>query len=170
MLMYVPSIVLLWVVRLTSTSQRFILATFPSHFPRALPSFIFFDNNCSLLKHLLSIGEERLLEIGLPVDVFHALRKHKESDGFCQLNCNPAGYPELYNALHEWLFNSSAAEQANVWFGKFLPVVREMSEIHYNFTVNEMILIRNEYTVSVLKKRGVHPRLVPLDELSLPRA
>ncbi|KAI0713063.1 hypothetical protein C8T65DRAFT_574185, partial [Cerioporus squamosus] len=153
-----------------SNCYRFVVATFPPHFPRALPSFIFFDNNCNFLKHLLALGEERLLQIGFPVDVFHALRKHKDSDGFCQLNCNPAGYPELFNALNQWLFNSSAAEQANVWFGKFLPVVREMSEMHYNFFLDEMILIRNEYTVSVLEKRGSHPRLVPLEELALPRA
>ncbi len=110
-----------------------------------------------------------MLEIGLPVDVFHALRKHKDTDDFCALNCNPAGYPELYNALNQWIFNSSAAEQANVWFGKFLPVVREMGELHYNFFLDEMILIRNEFTVSVLQKRGRRPRLVPLDELSMPR-
>ena len=134
-----------------------------------MPSFIFFDNNCSLLKHLLSIGEHRLLEIGLPVDVFHALRKHKDSDGFCQLNCNPAGYPELYNELNQWLFNSSAAEQANIWFGKFLPVVREMGQLRYNFFLDEMVIIRNEYIVSLLHQRGRRPRLVPLEELSLPR-
>ena len=115
--------------------QQFINGTFPAEFPRALPSFLFFDNNCLLLKHLRAVGDKRLMEIGLPVDVFHAIRKHKDSDGFCQLNCNPAGFCELYTADNEWIFNSSAAEQGNVWFGKFLPVVREMGEVHYNFFV-----------------------------------
>ncbi|RDX42694.1 hypothetical protein OH76DRAFT_1488410 [Lentinus brumalis] len=56
--------------------------TFPDHLPRAMPSYIFFDNNCNLLRHLLHFGDHRLDDVGLPVDVFHALRKHKDSDGF----------------------------------------------------------------------------------------
>ncbi|TFK85189.1 hypothetical protein K466DRAFT_495238 [Polyporus arcularius HHB13444] len=148
----------------------FILATFPDHLPRALPSYLFFDNNCNLLKHILHNHEHRLDDVGLPVDVFHALRKHKESDGFCVMNCNPANFKELYSELLGWLFNSSAAEQGNVWFGKFMPVVREMSEIHYNFFLDEMILIHNEQRVALLEKRGLHPRLVPIEELALPRA
>ncbi|RDX54688.1 hypothetical protein OH76DRAFT_1340898, partial [Lentinus brumalis] len=152
-----------------SNCLQFILATFPDHFPRSLPSYIFFDNNCNLLKHIVHNKVHRFDEVGLPVDVFHALRKHKESDGFCSLNCNPANFPELYSELLGWLFNSSAAEQGNVWFGKFMPVVREMSEIHYNFFLDEMILIHNEQRVALLAKRGCRPRLVPLQELVLPR-
>ncbi|RDX40837.1 hypothetical protein OH76DRAFT_1504468 [Lentinus brumalis] len=148
---------------------RFILATFPEHLPRAMPSYIFFDNNCLLLKHILASKEHRLDDIGLPVDVFHAIRKHKESDAFCAMNCNPACFTELYSDGLGWLFNSSAAEQGNVWFGKFMAVAREMSEIHYNFFLDEMILIHNEQRVEVLRKRGCHPRTVPLDELAMPR-
>ena len=85
------------------------------------------------------------------------------------MNCNPAGFPELYTIDHEWLFNTSAAEQGNVWFGKFMPVVREMDELHFNFFLDEMILIRNEWQVGVLAKRGFHPRLIPRAELALPR-
>ncbi len=134
-----------------------------------MPSYIFFDNNCNLLRHLLHFGDHRLDDVGLPVDVFHALRKHKDSDGFCVMNCNPANFAELYSAILGWLFNSSAAEQGNVWFGKFMPVVREMSETHYNFFLDEMILIHNEQRVAVLEKRGCRPRMVPLEELRLPR-
>ncbi|KAI0689281.1 hypothetical protein C8T65DRAFT_588799, partial [Cerioporus squamosus] len=149
--------------------QRFLAATFPSHYPRARPSFCFFDNNCILLKHILASEETRLEGMGLPVDVFHAVTKHKDSDEFCKLNCNPATFPELYNALHEWLFNSSAAEQANVWFGQFQAIVREMREENYNFFLDEMIAIHNEWQVGVLYRRGARPRLVPIEELRLPR-
>ncbi|KAI0708330.1 hypothetical protein C8Q76DRAFT_627155 [Earliella scabrosa] len=152
-----------------SNALAFINRVFPADLPRALPCFLFYDNNCQLLKHILSVGDQRLLQIGLPVDVFHAIRKHKDSDGFCIMNCNPAGFPELYSIDNEWLFNTSAAEQGNVWFGKFMPVVREMDEIHFNFFLDEMILIRNNWRVGVLEKRGLHPRIIPRAELALPR-
>ncbi|KAI0740570.1 hypothetical protein C8Q76DRAFT_608605 [Earliella scabrosa] len=148
---------------------RFVRATFPQWYPRALPNFLFFDNNCSLLRHLRAIGDTSLSAIGLPVDVFHAVTKHKESDGFCQMNCNPAGFPELLTADKIWLFNSSACEQVNAHFGDFGPIVREMSEPHHNFFLDEMIMVLNEYRVSVLRKRGKRPRLVPTEELSLER-
>ena len=112
--------------------------------------------------------------MALPVDVFHAKTKHKASDEYCQTNCNPALFPELYHEDPEtgvvsWTFNSSAAEQDNVWFGKFLPVTREMSEVHFNFFLDEMIIIYNAHRESVLATRGRRPRLIPLEELQLPR-
>ncbi|KZT06847.1 uncharacterized protein LAESUDRAFT_736718 [Laetiporus sulphureus 93-53] len=102
-------------------ATNFILATFPARFSCACPSYLFFDNNCCLLRHLIAAGEHRLDTIGFPVDVFHAINKHKDSDAFCQMHCNPAGFPELYDEHNQWMFDSSAAEQANVWFGSFNP-------------------------------------------------
>ncbi len=148
--------------------QRFVLETFPDHFPRARPSFLFYDNNCHLLAHIRGKGGVGLERIGMPVDVFHASTKHSDRDEFCVNNCNPALFPELYNALNEWIFNSSAAEQVNVWFGKFMSVVREMTEVHYNFFLDEMIMIYNSYREGVLAGRGLRPRLVPVEELQLP--
>ncbi len=142
-----------------------MLSTFPDHFPGAKPSFIFFDNNCLLLKHIRANKEHRFDNVGLPVDVFHAINKHSEGDEFCQQYCNPYAFPELWNDKYEWVFNSSAAEQANVWFGKFLPVVREMGEIRYNFFLDEMIAIYNEHKVAVQQARGRRPRVMPLEEL-----
>ncbi|KZT07866.1 uncharacterized protein LAESUDRAFT_736147 [Laetiporus sulphureus 93-53] len=126
-------------------AMNFILATFPARFPHARPSYLFFDNNCHLLQHLIAAGEHRLDTIGFPVDVFHAINKHKDSDAFCQMHCNPAGFPELYDEHNQWTFNSSAAEQANVWFGKFQSITREMTKSHYNFFLDEMINIRNAF-------------------------
>ncbi|KAI0744593.1 hypothetical protein C8Q76DRAFT_605770, partial [Earliella scabrosa] len=155
-----------------SNAFEFLLQTFPSSWPRAQPSFCFFDNNCSLLKHVMASEELRshaIANIGLPVDVFHAITKHKDSDAFCQMHCNPAGFPELYDKSDQWVFNSSAAEQTNVWFGQFLAVVREMGEVNYNFFLDEMIVIHNEWQEGVLAGRGAQPTLVPRDELALPR-
>ncbi|RPD52418.1 hypothetical protein L226DRAFT_468036 [Lentinus tigrinus ALCF2SS1-7] len=147
---------------------RFVLDTFPSHLPRSRPSFLIYDNNCNLLKHIRASGLQDLYHTALTVDVFHANTKHSDRDEFCQENCNPALFPELYDdAKGEWVFNSSVCEQVNAWFGKFLAVVREMSEVHYNFFLDEMIAVYNEYREKILHKRGKRPRLIPLDELKL---
>ncbi|KZT09278.1 uncharacterized protein LAESUDRAFT_735534 [Laetiporus sulphureus 93-53] len=130
-----------------------------TRFPRARPSYLFFDNNCHLLQHLIAAG--------FPVDVFHAINKHKDSDAFCQMHCNSAGFPELYDEHNQWTFNSSAAEQANVWFRKFQSITRKMTESHYNFFLDEMINIRNAFLVCELRKRGRVPHIVPTDELVL---
>ena len=59
-------------------------------------------------------------DIGLTVDVFHFKSKHAETDIFCQTNCNPIAYPELLSDDGEgWYFNSSIAEQTNVWLGGY---------------------------------------------------
>lgn len=109
------------------------------------------------------------MEMCYPVDVFHAKNKHKDTDKFCQTHCNPALFPELLGKDSTWEFNSSIAEQTNVWMGKFLPIVREMSEVHYNFFLDEMTHDKNEEKVAILLRRGRHPRIVPLEELELPR-
>ena len=127
---------------------------------------MFFDNNCKLLSHLVNVDDEHLLHMGFPVDVFHAINKHQESDDYCQKHCNPAGFPELVADDEKWVFNSSACEQVNAWFAKFLPVVREMSEVHFNFFLDKMIAIRNEDTVAELARQGYHPRLVPVEEMT----
>ena len=158
---------------LTRRVQAFILSTFnPSEFPRAVPSYLWYDNNCNLLRHLgtrSQVVQEYFRQTGFPVDVFHAVNKHKETDDYCNRNCNPAGFPDLYDeATNKWTFNSSAAEQANVWYGKFLPVVREMNKVHYNFFLDEMITIHNAFIENELQRGGSHPRLVPQAELRLP--
>ncbi|EDR05899.1 uncharacterized protein LACBIDRAFT_329391 [Laccaria bicolor S238N-H82] len=54
--------------------------------------------------------------VGLTVDVFHFKCKHRKMDTFCQMNCNPAAYPELRGEGNKaWYFNSSIAEQMNGW-------------------------------------------------------
>jgi hypothetical protein len=67
--------------------------------------------------------------VGLLVDVFHFNCKHTICNLFCQINCNPAPFQELIGADSKWIFNSSAAEQVNVWFGKFQNVVQDMPAI-----------------------------------------
>lgn len=68
--------------------------------------------------------------MAIVVDAFH-FPTHKVTDVECNTHCNPNSFPILRKADGSWLFNSSAAEQVNSWFGKFQPKVKEMNVIRY---------------------------------------
>jgi hypothetical protein len=119
-----------------------------------LPDVIFFDNNCRLQEHLRKEKDHFFQRVILAVDVFHFKSKHKESDVFCQKHCNPALWKELVDDDGKWVFNSSAAEQANVWLGGYLAMVREMLPHRYDFFLDEMIKRRNEKQVEKLRQKG----------------
>lgn len=97
----------------------------------------------------------------LPVDVFHFKCKHKETDIECGTFCNPYIWPELRTEDGNWRFNSSAAEQANAWFGGFQSIVREMEVDRYNFFLDEMIKRRNRILVKELQKKQKSPYRIP---------
>lgn len=117
--------------------------------PGLKPNHIFYDNNCTLSKMVRS--DPFFDNIGLSVDVFHFKCKHSESDVWCNEHCNPASFPELMTE-NGWYFNSSIAEQTNVWFGGFHSICREMLVDKYNFFLDEMIMRRNRMTLSRLGK------------------
>ena len=102
--------------------------------------------------------------MALTVDVFHFKCKHKTTDAFCQANCNPAFFPELLDG-DKWVFNSSAAEQVNVWLGGYQAMTREMLAYRFEFFLDEMIRLHNKFTVEGLRDKGMAPHSVP--ELSL---
>lgn len=104
-------------------------------------------------------------DVALPVDVFHFKSKHKESDVECGQNCNPYLWPELRTEDGRWRFNSSAAEQANLWYGGFTVIVRDMQSDRYEFFLDEMIKWRNRMIVKELQRRGKKPYSIPRDEL-----
>ena len=134
--------------------------------PLALPNFIFFDNACKLRAHMVRNSDNYFTSrSALVVDVFHFKSKHKATDTACQEFCNPAGYPELRNPDNTWVFNSSAAEQANSWFGLFHSIVREMTADKYNFFLDEVIQIRNHVQHKELARQGYAPVLRPLTVL-----
>ncbi|EEB88321.1 hypothetical protein MPER_13901, partial [Moniliophthora perniciosa FA553] len=95
--------------------------------------------------------------------------KHKASDKQCNQNCNPALWEDLQTPDGQWRFNSSAAEQTNVWMGGFQAIVREMTRIRYNFFLDEMIKWRNRMLIEELRRKGKAPHSIPR-ELLLPRA
>lgn len=127
------------------------------------PNHVIFDNNCSLAKHIQSTGDTYFQKIGLAVDVFHFKSKHSESDVFCQQNCNPYAFPELRGDGEKgWYFNTSIAEQTNVWLGKYGAACRKMRPARYNFFLDEMILQRNKLTRERLIDEGFTPCWFPV--------
>lgn len=126
-----------------------------------LPDVIFFDNNCHLQEHLRASNDTFFKQVILAVDVFHFKSKHKETDEFCQKHCNPALWKELADEHGKWIFNSSAAEQANVWLGGYHAIVRDMLPHRYDFFLDEMIKRRNERLVARLRETGKVPYLIP---------
>ena len=146
--------------------QDFLKVSFPPEYPGSLPSYIFYDNNCKLREHLVASGDTYFLgKVGLVVDVFHFKSKHKKTDLNCQTHCNPANFPELITSDGEWRFNSSAAEQTNAWIVGFEAILREMTLERYNFVLDEVISVRNDFVIGELRKKGYKPHLVPISTL-----
>ena len=59
----------------------------------------------------------------------------------------------------EWFFNTSIAEQTNVWMNGFQAMLREMTAVNYNFFLDEMIIRRNKAIVHKLFIQGKYPHL-----------
>jgi hypothetical protein len=117
-----------------------------------MPKLIIFDNNCIFGKMI----KDNLIfkNVGLLVDVFHFTSKHTLSDTFCQENCNPHAYPELLRDDGGWYFNSSIAEQTNVWLGGYHSMCCEMLVDKYNFFLDEMIMRKHHMMKAKLDKDG----------------
>jgi hypothetical protein len=85
------------------------------------------DNNCSLAAMLAGSGNTYFDQVALLVDVFHFKSKHKVTNVFYGQFCNPAWWPELMDEkTGKWVFNSSVAEQVNLWFGGFRAMTHIM--------------------------------------------
>lgn len=108
--------------------QSFLDILYPEHLPHSLPTHVFFDKACHLLEHLIKQGHTRLTKrTRYILDVFHGAKCHAESDEFCNVHCNPALCKEIFDEIGRCVFNSSACEEFNGWYGAFQSIVREMS-------------------------------------------
>lgn len=83
------------------------------------PDHFIYDTNCDAKQQVMKEPRDPWWDsVGMSVDVWHFLNKHKVSHDFCQKHCNPADFPELLNEDGKsWFFNTSIAEQVNVWLG-----------------------------------------------------
>jgi hypothetical protein len=126
--------------------------------PRARkPQHLIYDSNCNALREVLNRRIKFFDGMGMCVDAFHHKNKHKASDTFCRDRCDMKAYPELLDDDGKYYFNSSIAEQTNVWFGAFHNICREMTPVRYDFFLDEMIKRRNRITVHTLRAQGRHP-------------
>ncbi len=130
-------------------------------FPILLPQVIFFDNACSLKRHLIALKDTYFDCCIMPVNAFHAKTKHKETDTICNQHCNAAQWPDLFEN-DRWIFNSSAAEMTNAWVGGFQAMVREMRAARYGFFLDEVMKWRNQLTIEELSKTSKRPRLLEI--------
>jgi hypothetical protein len=59
------------------------------------PEHLIYDSNCDAKQQVMASQDPYFQDMGMCVDVWHFLNKHKVTHHFCQENCNPAMYPEL---------------------------------------------------------------------------
>ncbi|KAG2751907.1 hypothetical protein P692DRAFT_20871831 [Suillus brevipes Sb2] len=97
------------------------------------PQHMIYDSNCNVLREVESCKITFFEGMGMCVDAFHHKTKHKASDVFCRERCDMRAYPELVDEDGKYYFNSSIAEQTNVWFGGFHNICREMTPVKYDF-------------------------------------
>lgn len=125
------------------------------------PDIYVFDNNCSMKRwldnHMNTETGQFFHKIGLPVDPFHFNAKHKETDEYCQLYCDPKRFTALLAENGSYYFNTSIAEQTNNWLGRYNATCREMRASRFNFFLDEMILRRNRHTIDELERKGEEP-------------
>ncbi|KAJ6564240.1 hypothetical protein B0H19DRAFT_1209843 [Mycena capillaripes] len=113
------------------------------------PEHFVYDTNCNAKQQ----------DVGMTIDFFHFLHKHKISHTFCQEHCNPADHPELMGPDGKTgFFNTSVVEQTNVWLGGYHSICREMLLVKYNFFLDEMICLRNQITIAKLAADCHDPR------------
>ncbi|KAF8884482.1 hypothetical protein BD779DRAFT_1443171, partial [Infundibulicybe gibba] len=131
--------------------------------PGSMPEIVIYDLGCQLYMHLEKDNNPLLASVGFPVDVFHWKSKHKKSNVACAFHCNPTRFPELLDDIggSSWFFNSSIAEQTNVWLGGYHAILREMGVDKFNFFLDEMIQRKNEMTKQRLEKDDVCVGYIP---------
>lgn len=126
--------------------------------PRASkPELIFYDTNCDAKEQADTSGDPWFQDIGMSIDVWHFLNKHKVTHEFCQLNCNPVMYPELQDDDGNWFFNPSAAEQTNAWLGEYNSIIQEMLLDKDDLFLDEMIRLHNIEVLQRFEKEGHCP-------------
>lgn len=125
---------------------------------------MFYDTACSLVDFIYNHPQfrDKFLKTAFPVDPFHH-KGHSKTDTFCLQFTDPHLFPELQEN-GKWVFNASAAEMTNAWYGRFASIVRGMNVDRYNFFLEEMVRRRNIWTVKQLAKRKGIDRIGMVEE------
>lgn len=127
-----------------------------------MPEIVIYDLGCQAYQHLVKSKNPLYTRVGFPVDVFHWKCKHKKTSDACAVECNPTLFADLLGPDGKsWFFNSSVAEQTNVWLGGYHAILREMGVRKYNFFLDEMILRKNKLIKASLEKANLSPDYIP---------
>ena len=121
------------------------------------PEHLIYDSTCDAKQQAMASGDPFFADIGMCIDVWHFLNKHKVTHKFCQQHCNPVMYPELMDNDGQWYFNTLVAEQINAWLAKYNSMCWEMLPVKFNFFLNEMIQLRDIKTLKRLDANRHHP-------------
>ncbi|KAF8226601.1 hypothetical protein L208DRAFT_1301045, partial [Tricholoma matsutake] len=124
------------------------------------PEHLVYDSNCDAKQQAMASGDPFFADMGMSVDVWHFLNKHKVTHEFCQVHCNPAMYPELMNEDGDWYFNTSVTEQTNAWLGGYHSMCHEMLPAKFNFFLDEMVWLRNIEMLRTLEAGGYNPHIM----------
>ncbi|KAJ6592961.1 hypothetical protein B0H19DRAFT_1279753 [Mycena capillaripes] len=145
-----------------SVSQTVDMLQKVFHVDGSMPDIVIYDNNCALYKYLVHQNIQLFDTVGFPVDVFHWKCKHAKDGIECSYHCNPTLFPELLRTDGKaWFFNSSIAEQTNVWLGGYHSMLWEMGSDKYDYFLDEMVMRKNKLTKAKLKGEDALPDYVP---------
>ncbi|KAJ7321319.1 hypothetical protein DFH08DRAFT_917265 [Mycena albidolilacea] len=129
-----------------------------AEYPESKPSFIAYDDACSLLHSTW------LLTMKFIVDAWHYIG-HRATDILCRLWCNPAptngSQPDLIlvaqdenGSTHQTrAFNTETAEQLNSWLSGFEPQLRQMLDVNYDFFVHVLMMTYAERVQKQVEKK-----------------
>ncbi|EIW82970.1 hypothetical protein CONPUDRAFT_53432 [Coniophora puteana RWD-64-598 SS2] len=124
------------------------------------PDHFVYYMTCKAKQQVLKSGDPWRRPVSMSIDIWCLLNKHKTMHNFCQQYCNLAAFPELkLDDGTGWWFNTSIAEQTNVWLGSFHSMVWEMLLIRCNFFLDEMVHLCNINTMATLKSWKHEPNV-----------
>ncbi|KAJ6626086.1 hypothetical protein B0H10DRAFT_2161625 [Mycena sp. CBHHK59/15] len=110
-------------------------------YPESKPSFIMYDDTCSLLRHIVTQDPTNpwLVTTKFIVDAWHYIGHHA-TNILCRLWCNPApvngSQPDLILVEEDThAFNTETAEQLNLWLNGFESQLRQMSDVNYDLFI-----------------------------------
>lgn len=130
------------------------------------PSFIGYDDACDLLRHIVTQNPNDLWikTTRLVVDAWHYIG-HRTTDELCRRWCNPAptngSQPDLVVAQDDAAgtshqtraFNTETAEQLNAWLNGYEALLRQMTDVNYDFFVHVLFLLFAEQIEDRIEKR-----------------
>ncbi|KAJ3320902.1 hypothetical protein HDU76_000196 [Blyttiomyces sp. JEL0837] len=125
------------VIRFTQKVVKHLESKHPSH-----RTILYYDRACKLYRSMTSDVESAslLANLALLVDFFH-FRGH--NDEYCRNHCNPHTAEKQFQQAGLNKFNTSAAEQANVWFSRISHMLRYIDSELHDFYLFSLIDFRN---------------------------